>query len=108
MCFLKGAFLVSKTSGKAYNSSFKVLNPIEILSSGNYLFKFSTYINCPNSECETAKDFINIIIKDGDNYKVIYQNGSEFGRFQDNQWIESVIQIFIEKPSLIYVCIYLK
>jgi hypothetical protein len=103
-----GRFLLSKTSltGNPYNSSFKVLKPIEILSSGKYFLKFSSYINCPNVECATAKDFMNIIINYENNRTTIYQNGSDYGRFQDDRWIESVVEISIDEPSFLYVRIF--
>ena len=46
---------------------------------------------------------MNIIINYENNRTIIYQNGSDYGRFQDDRWIESVVEIFIDEPSLLYV-----
>ena len=103
----KGKFLRSKSTltGNSYNSSFEILNPLQIPSSGNYKFRFFTYINCPSDNCEVAKDFIKLSFKyDGEkDYLKIYENGSEFGRFQDKKWQEDTIDVKIINSTKIYV-----
>ena len=101
--------MLSKTSfsGQPYNSSFEILKAIAIPAIGKYKLKFYTYVNCPNKACSIANDFIEINIKfdiNLDSYQNIYRNGSEYGRFQDNEWNENTIEILIDQP-LLYVCI---
>ncbi len=95
----------SSFNGNAYNSSFTLTSPLHFETSGVYKFKFFTYINCPNVNCAAAGDFIKLNIKYDDDakYTTVFQNGSEFGRFQDSKWNENIIDIHIQAPISIYV-----